>query len=135
MSQSIVFNASPTGARMSQVYRQGWGVAAHDFAANKHALIAGCFSDTDGGDDAARENARFIAQMLNLREETGLTGEQIRAMLLASPKMQAAIGAAIDSGMVPASSAKDGGAGSRAAQVLAADAMREALATAQRAMD
>lgn len=130
MSQAIIFNAAPTGARMSLIYRQGWGVAAHDFAGNKHVLIAGCFSDTEGGDDAARENAKFIAQMLNLREETGLTGEQIRGMLMAAPKMQAAIQAAIDCGLVPTSTASEGGAGRFAQQVIVSDQLREALGKA-----
>lgn len=129
MSQTTIFNAAPTGPRMSLEYSQSWGVTAHGFScgSGKQALIVGCFSDTEGGDEAAQENAKFIAQMLNLREETSLTAEQIRTMLMASAKMSAAIQAAFDCEMVPNSSAKDGGASRYSSQVLAADQLREAL--------
>lgn len=130
MSEALVYNAGPTGLRMREGYRQGWAVAAHDFAANKHPLIAGCFSDTEGGDDAARENAKFIAQMFNLREETGLSGDQIRTLLMAAPRMQTAIQAAIECGLVPASNAAKGSAGPHA---YAADQLRVALDMARNA--
>lgn len=118
---------------MSLDYKQGWAVAAHDFDGNKHQLLCGCFSDIEGGDEAARDNAKFIALMLNLREETGLTGEQIRSMLLAAPKMQIAISAAFECGMVPRTSATEGGASRYGQQVLVADLLREALALAEHA--
>lgn len=127
MSAAPVFNAGPAGPRMSQTFKQSWAVAAHDFGSNLHSLIAGCFSDTEGGEDAARENAKFIAQMFNLREETGLTGDQIRTMLMAAPRMQAAIQAAIECGLVPASKAADGGTGQFSQQQYAADQLRAAL--------
>ncbi|MDH2234668.1 hypothetical protein N5K37_32680, partial [Delftia tsuruhatensis] len=61
----------------------------------------------------------------NVFHETGLTPRQLveqRDALLA------AIQAAVDSGMVPVSSAKDGGASRHSAQVRAADQIRSALA-------
>ncbi|WP_043004898.1 hypothetical protein [Comamonas testosteroni] len=135
MSQALVFNAGPAGPRMSQSLNQGWAVAAHDFGSNKHSLIAGCFSDTEGGDDAARDNAKFIAQMFNLREETGLTGDQIRTMLMAAPRMQAAIQAAIECGLVPEAKAGEDGAGRIAEQEFAADQLRAALGMALHAKE
>ena len=130
MSQAIVYQASYTEPYMSQLFGQNWGVAAHQFATNEHDLICGCFTDTLGGEGAARNNAQFIASMFNLREETGLTAEQIRSVVLAAPAMMAAIQAAIDCGMVPNSSAKEGGADRFASQVLAADQQRDSLALA-----
>lgn len=133
MSQATIFNASPAGHRMREDYNQGWAVAAHNFEKNEVSLICGCFSDTPGGEAAAQESATFIAQMLNLREETGLTYQQIRATLLSAPKMQAAIHAAFESGMVPSSSVSDGGASKHSAQVKAADQLREAMTWANHA--
>lgn len=130
MSQAIVYHASFTDPFMSQLFGQGWAVAAHQLAANEHDLICGCFSDTSGGDVAARNNAQFIASMFNLCEETGLTAEQIRSVVLAAPAMMAAIQAAIDCGLLPKSSAKEGGASRFASQVLAADQLRDSLALA-----
>lgn len=135
MSQALVYSAGPTGPRMRETYRQGWAVGAHDFIANKHPLIAGCFSDTEGGDDAARDNAKFIAQMFNLREETSLTGDQIRTMLMAAPRMQAAIQAAIECGLVPNPKAGEGDAGRIAEQEFAADQLRAALGMALHAKE
>lgn len=133
MSQSIHFQANPTGPRMHEQYSQSWAVASHKLAANQHELICGCFSDTSGGEQAAMDNAKFIAQMFNLREETGLTAEQIRATLMAAPQMLAAIKEAMACGMVPTSSAKEGGASRFASQVVAADMLREAVAAGERA--
>ena len=130
MSQAIVYQASYTDPYMSQLFGQNWGVAAHQFATNEHDLICGCFTDTLGGEGAARKNAQFISSMFNLREETGLSAEQIRSVILAAPKMLAAINAAMDSGMVPASSAADGGAAKYSSQVAAADLLRESVALA-----
>ena len=130
MSQTIVYQASYTEPYMSQLFGQNWGVAAHQFATNEHDLICGCFTDTLGGEGAARKNAQFISSMFNLREETGLTAEQIRSVVLAAPAMMAAIQAAIDCGMVPNSSAKEGGASRFASQVIAADQLRDSLALA-----
>lgn len=72
-----------------------------------------------------RANAALIAEAGTVHHETGLTPRQLveqRDALLA------AIQAAVDSGMVPVSSAKDGGASRHSAQVRAADQIRSALA-------
>lgn len=128
-----IFQADVTAIKTGHGYLQGWTVGSHNFATNKHFQVCGCFTNMPGGDQTAKDYAKFIALMLNLREETGLTGEQIRSMLLVAPKMQAAINAAFESGMVPVSSAKDGGASLFSTQVRAADALRDALAQAQHA--
>lgn len=86
--------------------------------------VAAC-GPTDAGQYQQAANARLIAEAGTVHHETGLTPRQLveqRDALLA------AIQAAVDSGMVPVSSAKDGGASRHSAQVRAADQIRSALA-------
>lgn len=50
--------AAPTYGKMLNDYSQSWGVAS----GGGRNLVAGCFSDGEGGDDAAEANARLIAE-------------------------------------------------------------------------
>lgn len=89
--------------------------------------IAACGPTNEGG--AQQEaNARLIADAGTVFHTTGLTPSQLVERV---KELESVLQAAIDCGMVPTSSARDGGACKYSAQVRVADEIREALSKAR----
>lgn len=71
-----------------------------------------------------------LKRWINAAENSNQNGEDLVVMAAAAPKMLMALEAAVDHGLVPTSSAKEGGASRYSKQVQAADMIREAIAKA-----
>ncbi|MDR6768655.1 hypothetical protein J2W88_003959 [Acidovorax delafieldii] len=126
MSESI----KPTpGPWVAQVFEGG----GYEICADKQGTYGGTLTvcKRNGHSNRADEmhaNARLIAEAGTVFHTTKMTPMQLLERV---KELEGALHAAVDSGMVPTSSASDGGASKYSAQVHVADRIRAALAKCQ----
>lgn len=86
--------------------------------------VAAC-GPTENGQEEQQANADLITEAFNVHHNTGLSPVQLVEMV---KELGGVLQAAVDCGMVPKSSANDGGASKYSTQVHVADRIRAALA-------